>query len=200
MAKKLLTKKKKKQLFSALLSIFIAFVAWIAQAQNWTNTQPDINNVTPAPSQTGWSNVLSIEDGDTITVDVDGQSEKVRLVGVDTPETRDPRTSVQCFGRAASEFTKSLIGSNQIRLETDKLSDNRDRYDRLLRYVYLPDNKLLNAELIRQGYGFAYTVFPFDKMEEFRQLEKQARESELGLWGSCTINQDKDRKTTNSEN
>lgn len=200
MAKKLLTKKKKKQLFSALLSIFIAFVAWIAQAQNWTNTQPDINNVTPAPSQTGWSNVLSIEDGDTITVDIDGQSEKVRLVGVDTPETRDPRTSVQCFGRAASEFTKSLIGSNQIRLETDKLSDNRDRYDRLLRYVYLPDNKLLNAELIRQGYGFAYTVFPFDKMEEFRQLEKQARESELGLWGSCTINQDKDRKTTNSEN
>ncbi len=200
MAKKLLTKKKKKQLFSALLSIFIAFVAWIAQTQNWTNTQPDINNVTPTPSQTGWSNVLSIEDGDTITVDIDGQSEKVRLVGVDTPETRDPRTSVQCFGRAASEFTKSLIGSNQIRLETDKLSYDRDRYDRLLRYVYLPDNKLLNAELIRQGYGFAYTVFPFDKMEEFRQLEKQARESELGLWGSCTINQDKDRKTTNSEN
>jgi micrococcal nuclease len=126
-----------------------------------------------------------MEDGDTISVDMNGTEERIRMIGVDTPETKDPRKPVQCFGQAASGFTKNLIGSHPVRLETDPLGTNRDRYDRLLRYVYLPDGKLVQAEIIKQGYGFAYTSFPFTKADEFRGYQKTAREQNLGLWNKC---------------
>lgn len=142
----------------------------------------------PVVSQPGTYVVSKFVDGDTIEVDMNGVNEKVRFIGVDTPETHDPRKPVQCFGEAAAAFTKNIIGNNPIRLESDPTNTNRDRYDRLLRYIYLPDGRLVNAEIIKQGYGFAYTGFPFEKLDEFRAYEKQAREKNLGLWGSCTIN------------
>lgn len=130
--------------------------------------------------------VVEFYDGDTIAIDMNGVKEKVRFIGVDTPETHDPRKAVQCFGKAASEFTKTTIGTNPVRLEADPTNQNRDRYGRLLRYVYLPDGRLMNAEIIKQGYGFAYLGFPFQKSDEFRQLQTEAREANRGLWGSCT--------------
>jgi endonuclease YncB( thermonuclease family) len=148
-------------------------------------------NQNPPPAQVaskitpGHYQVVRFEDGDTITVDMNGIKERIRMIGVDTPETKDPRKPVQCFGKAASAFTKQLIGNNPVRLEADPLSSNRDRYDRLLRYVYLPDNRLVQAELIRQGYGFAYTSFPFTKSDEFVGYQKEARTTERGLWNSC---------------
>lgn len=135
--------------------------------------------------------VITIEDGDTITVDMNGKKEKVRFIGVDTPETKDPRKAVQCFGKSASEYTKQKIGNNTVRLESDELNTNRDRYKRLLRYVYLPDGTLLNATIIKDGYGFAYTSFPFSKKEEFKQLETEAREQKRGLWSTCQPKQNK---------
>jgi len=72
-----------------------------------------------------------------------------------------------------------------VQLEADPQNADRDKYNRLLRYVYLPDGKLLNAEIIAQGYGFAYTQYPFSKMEEFRQLEREAREASRGLWSEA---------------
>jgi len=133
----------------------------------------------------GYYRVASVEDGDTISVDMDGKKERIRMIGVDTPETKDPRKPVQCFGQAASAFTKQLIGSQSVRLEADALSDNRDRYSRLLRYVYLPDGRLVQAEIIRGGYGFAYTSFPFTKLEEFKGHAQEARNQNLGLWSTC---------------
>lgn len=133
----------------------------------------------------GYYKVVEFHDGDTISINMDGQIEKIRLIGVDTPETQDPRKAVQCFGKAASQFTKDLIGNNPVRLEADDLSTNRDRYDRLLRYVYIPDGRLVNLEIIKQGYGFAYTSFPFTKSNEFKQAETNAREAGQGLWSSC---------------
>lgn len=138
-------------------------------------------------STPGMYEVLRVEDGDTITVDMHGTDERIRLIGVDTPETQDPRKPVQCFGRAASGFTKQLIDGGEVRLESDPLSSNRDRYNRLLRYVYLPDGRLLQAEIIAEGYGFAYTSFPFTKSGEFKNLETIAREQGKGLWSSCTL-------------
>lgn len=137
-------------------------------------------------NQPGLYTVLEVDDGDTILVDMNGAREKVRFIGVDTPETKDPRKAVQCFGRAAGEFTKGLIGNSAVRLEADPLNTNRDRYNRLLRYVYLPDGTLVNAEIIRQGYGFAYLSFPFTKTDEFRDLQTEARQQNKGLWSSCT--------------
>lgn len=136
-------------------------------------------------NQPGLYSVVEFTDGDTITVNMDGTKEKVRFIGVDTPETHDPRKAVQCFGLAAATFTKTIIGTNKVRLEADPQHTNRDRYSRLLRYVYLPDGRLVNAEIIKQGYGFAYTSFPFEKLEEFKHYQIEAQAKKLGLWGSC---------------
>ncbi len=176
-----------------MMPFVLAGVLLLAQRMGWVEQAG--NSV--QQSQPGLYAVTSFEDGDTITVDMNGTTERIRFIGVDTPETQDPRTSVQCFGKAASEFTKSLVGTSAVRLEADPQNTNRDRYNRLLRYVYLPDGRLVNAEIIRQGYGFAYVLFPFSKMEEFRELERQAREQNLGLWSACDIKQDGDKKTTN---
>ena len=124
--------------------------------------------------------VTRVIDGDTVVVDGIGT---VRLIGVDTPETVDPRRPVQYFGKEASDFTKQLATGKRVRLEFDQ--DRTDRYGRTLAYVYLqPENLLLNAEIIRQGYGFAYTQFPFRMMEQFRTLEREAREAGRGLWAA----------------
>jgi micrococcal nuclease len=124
-----------------------------------------------------WRTVERIVDGDTIVLD---GGEKVRLIGVDTPETVDPRKSVEYFGKEASEFTKRSAEGKRVRLEYDW--QRTDKYGRTLAYVYLESGAFLNAEIIKQGYGHAYTQFPFKYMEEFRGYEKQARESACGLW------------------
>lgn len=160
----------------------------IAAAQNQGYLKPVVKKA--VETQPGLYQVTSFADGDTFSVDMNGTTEKIRLIGVDTPETHDPRKSVQCFGQAASAFTKNLVANNRVRLEADPTNTDRDRYNRLLRYVYLPDGRLVNAEIIKQGYGFAYTYFPFTKLEEFRAYEKLAREGNLGLWGDCTPTSD----------
>lgn len=186
----LLTKRQKRRLLSLVLSLVVAGILLLAQRQGWIKT-PE-----PVIAPPGTYIVDSFEDGDTITVDMNGTKERIRMIGVDTPETQDPRFPVQCFGKAASEFTLKLIAENPVRLEADPTNTNRDRYNRLLRYVYLPDGRLVNAEIIKAGYGFAYVLFPFEKLEEFRGYEKQAREQNLGLWGNCEIQQDGDKSTT----
>lgn len=127
--------------------------------------------------------VTRVVDGDTLVVSIAGQEERVRLIGVDTPETVHPQKPVEYFGKEASAFTRQLVEGKTVRLEEDADTTDRDRYDRLLRYAYLPDGRLLNAEIIGQGYGHAYTRFPFTKMEEFRRLQREAREAGRGLWG-----------------
>lgn len=119
-------------------------------------------------------------DGDTIVVDIDGKQERVRLIGVDTPETVHPSKPVEYFGKEASEFTKNMVEDKRVRLEYDW--QRRDKYGRLLAYVYLEDGFFLNAEIIKQGFGFAYTRFPFKYLEEFRRYEREARENGRGLW------------------
>lgn len=133
--------------------------------------------------------VNRVIDGDTIEItDEYGLAKKVRLTGIDTPETVDPRKLVQCFGREASEKTKSLVEGKYVRLEQDSIGDTIDRYGRLLRYVYVGDI-FVNMELLKQGYAYAYLEFPFSKSFEFKQYENEARENKKGLWapGVCTI-------------
>jgi endonuclease YncB( thermonuclease family) len=150
-----------------------------------------------AREKSGTHEVVRFVDGDTVVVRLDGKDETIRMTGVDTPETNAPGTPVQCYGPAASAYTKNLIGNQQVRLERDTASDNRDRYGRLLRYVYLPDGRLVAEELIKNGYGFAYTVFPFAKKDVFVAAEENAKSANKGLWGNCTVNQENGRKQTN---
>jgi len=126
-----------------------------------------------------WRTCVRVVDGDTI--ELDGK-ETVRLIGVDTPETKDPRKPVEYFGQEASEFTKKLVEGKKVRLEYDQTK--KDVWTRTLAYVFLEDGTFVNAEIVKQGYGFAYTEFPFKYMEEFRQHEREARESKRGLWAA----------------
>jgi micrococcal nuclease len=130
-------------------------------------------------AQAQWRICTRVIDGDTIVLD--GQ-ETIRLIGVDTPETKDPRKPVQYFGQEAYEFTRKLVEGKKVRLEYDQ--DRVDKYGRTLAYVYLEDGSHVNAQIILMGYGHAYTVYPFKYMEAFRNYEKVARESGLGLWAS----------------
>ena len=142
---------------------------------------------TVVQSQPGLWHVTRDIDGDTIDVQMGTQKERVRFLGVDTPETHDPRKPVQCYGLVAATHTKQLLEGKNVRLEPDPEDSDRDKYGRLLRYVYLPDGTLINAELIKDGYGFAYTVFPITKLNDFRALETDAHTHNRGLWADCNV-------------
>jgi len=150
--------------------------------------QPDLRqqlSTNLQASQPGLYRVTRFVDGDTFEIDMNGHDEKVRLLGVDTPETHKPNTPVQCYGPAAAAYTKQLIGSQHLRLQSDPLSTDRDRYNRLLRYAYLPDGRLINEELIKNGYGFYYPYFPFSKSQQFAADQAAAQAAHKGLWGNC---------------
>ena len=137
--------------------------------------------VTSAPLAPVTARVERVIDGDTIQVRSEGKSYTVRLLGVDTPETKHPSKAVEYFGREASAFTKAHLEGKTVRLVKDPAGDTRDRYGRLLRYVYL-DGDNFNARLIREGYAHAYRRFPFSRRQEFICLEEQARKRRIGLW------------------
>ena len=131
--------------------------------------------------------VVRVIDGDTIVV---SPNEKVRLIGVDTPETVHPNQAVACFGKEANQFTRHAVEGKTISLVMDVVNAKRrhkDRYGRTLAYAYLPDGKMLNAELIRQGYAYAYIRFSFGYLLEFKELERQARTQSVGLWARCSL-------------
>jgi micrococcal nuclease len=138
-------------------------------------------------SPPGLYSVTKVHDGDTISVNMNGKTEIIRMIGVDTPESHRPNTPVQCYAQEATNFTKSLISENRVRLQADPLNTNRDRYNRLLRYIYLPDGTLLQTRIITDGYGFAYTQFPFVRAIEFEVLENQAEKAKKGLWNACQV-------------
>lgn len=164
------------------LVFFIFVILTFGLATRFDYLKTGLNSVEP-----GYYKVTKVLDGDTIVVNMDGRAETVRMIGVDTPETHRPNTPVQCFGPEATDFTKRLIGQNSVRLQADALETNRDRYDRLLRYVYLPDNSLVEEKIIDGGYGFSYTQFPFSKSESFDRLESAAKQAAKGLWAACRV-------------
>ena len=130
--------------------------------------------------------VVSEPEGDTLTVNVDGRREKVRLIGVDTPETVHPTKGVQCFGPEASEFTKKTLAvGTKVKLVRDV--EARDRYGRLLAYVYLFDsNVFYNRELVRLGYARPYPFPPNTSHEAtFATAADEARRDGRGLWSAC---------------
>jgi len=131
--------------------------------------------------------VSRVIDGDTLIL---SPNDKVRLIGVDTPETIHPKKTVECYGKEAKEFTQSAVAGRTIRLVLDDANAGRrhkDRYGRILGYVYLQAGMMLNAELIRRGFAHAYTRLPFRYLVEFRRLEQNARDRGVGLWSSCPV-------------
>jgi micrococcal nuclease len=131
------------------------------------------------------ADVVRVVDGDTIAVLVDGRREKVRYIGIDTPETHHPTKPVQCYGREASAFNARLVGGERVRLVRDV--EERDRFGRLLAYVYrVRDGLFVNAELARAGYARTLTIAPDVRYAaRFAALARAAREAGRGLWSAC---------------
>jgi len=148
-----------------------------------TATPQDTVTPTPTPDSRQAAEVTSVVDGDTIRVTIDGQSFTLRYIGIDTPETKDPNDPVECFGAEATAANTALVEGQTVLLEKDV--SETDRYGRLLRYVWLGET-LVNEELVAQGFAVSSTFPPDVKYQErFTVAERQARDSDLGLWPAC---------------
>lgn len=129
---------------------------------------------------------LSAVDGDTLSVMMgNGHREKVRVVGIDTPETVDPRKPVGCYGREASARMHALTDGKNVLL-TSKPDEDRDRYGRLLRYVSV-DGTDIGALLIREGYARSYRSFPHPRQTQYDALEWEAQAEKRGMWKACAF-------------
>jgi micrococcal nuclease len=149
-------------------------------AEEDTDTRDEVRTTTPVPNT---YRVTKVVDGDTFVVDIDGSAVTVRLIGLDTPETVDPRKPVQCFGREASDKAKEILAGARVRLETDASQDTYDKYGRLLAYAFLPDGTLFNRYMIEEGFGHEYTYrTPYKYQTEFKAAEEAARIAKKGLW------------------
>ena len=186
----------------AVVIILVAALGWIFS--RYHQVPPAIEEVRPAtrvvteqtPSTVSSTRittnalVVKVVDGDTIEARIDGQQDlaKVRLLGINTPESVDPRRPVQCFGKEASNFVKQLMEGKRIALREDVQADDRDKYGRLLRNILLEDGTDVNALLIKEGYAYAYVSFPLNKERkaEMRRLEQEAKTAKRGLWSPET--------------
>jgi len=137
------------------------------------------------PAGDGRASVVRVVDGDTVEVRIGGREETVRLIGIDTPETVDPRSPVECFGHEASDRTKALLpAGSEVRMVADV--EPRDRYDRLLAYVYRDDGTFVNLALVEDGYASVLTYPPnVAHAPEFTAAAARARDDGRGLWGAC---------------
>jgi micrococcal nuclease len=156
-----------KSLWMGLLTAFCLFVSGCGAADH------------PTPNGQMEATVKRVVDGDTFET---AAGEKVRMIGVDTPETVKPNHPVEHYGKEASAYTKQLLTGKEVLLRFD--IETRDKYGRLLAYVYLPDGTFVNQQLIREGYGRVLTIPPNVKHADlFLQAEREARERNRGLWG-----------------
>jgi micrococcal nuclease len=169
-----------------VLLTVLAIFGCSGEAQVTESTRP--TRVTPSPyvrASLTPATVTRVVDGDTIRVEMDGEEFRVRYIGIDTPETVDPRRPVQCFGHDASERNRQLVEGKIVGLEKD-VSDT-DAFGRLLRYVWVGD-QMTNAALVEEGFALASTYPPDVRYaDQFASLQAQARENVRGLWGeACT--------------
>ena len=177
-----------------LFGICIIVVVGCIPAENVPKTEPqnqhtqtDVTNQDPAEE-----NLVLVErviDGDTFEISGD---ERVRLIGVDTPETVKPGTFPEPYGQEASDFTKSKLEGQHVELVFDV--QERDQYGRFLAYVYLDDGTFFNELLVREGYGMVYTVPPnVAHRDTFLEAQRYAMENGLGIWGISDVNDELDR-------
>ena len=179
------------------------FLAWIAGAavltvgvglflqqkpQKQTTTSSVLRTTDYALRTSASTNALvtRVIDGDTIDVQEDGTTgnRRIRLLGINTPETVDPRKPVECFGKEASAHMHALVEGRRILLTADPQADERDIYGRELRNLFLEDGTDVNATMVQDGYAYAYLFFPLDpaRKRELKKLEYEAKTAERGLW------------------
>lgn len=208
--------KNKRGIAISILSLGVIFIALLFSAPSKTETQryfeetvaivaesfPEESNevlsdvkpadATPIITETSdsggeWYDVTRVVDGDTVKIMRNGKEETLRLIGMNTPETVDPRTTVECFGKEASNKAKELLSGKRVRLEFDAGEGTLDKYQRTLAYLYMENGDMFNEWMIKNGYAYEYTYDDVYKYQtEFKSAEKYARENQLGLWSPET--------------
>ena len=152
------------------------------------------------PEKDTFYNVAEVVDGDTIKINIDGKIETLRLIGIDTPESVHPTKPVECFGKEASDKAKEILEGKRVRLENDPTQGERDKYNRLLRYIFLEDGMNFNKLMISEGYAFEYTYgIAYKYQKEFKDAEKEAQENKKGLWSTETCNGESDLNESDSQ-
>lgn len=152
------------------------------------NEAPDINSLEQI-SNTNLYQVTKVVDGDTIDVEINGKTERLRLIGINTPETVDPRKSVECFGKEASNKAKEMLSGKKVYLESDISQGERDKYGRLLSYVFLEDGTNFNFWMIDNGYAYEYTYnLPYKYQIDFKKAQTDAQNNKIGLWSPDACN------------
>jgi len=174
----------KKAIITTALTVTVA-VAGVLGFQLSTLPTDNGSNVSLIPlgqhEFVGPLDVVKVIDGDTIMVTLDGKETKIRLIGVDTPETVKSGTTIQWYGKEASDFTKKTLEGNKIILEFDK--GRTDIYNRTLAYVYLDNGDMLNVILLNRGYGKTEFYSPNTKYKKvFLDIESKAKLAKLGRW------------------
>ncbi|MCD8484629.1 thermonuclease family protein [Candidatus Woesebacteria bacterium] len=130
---------------------------------------------------------IRVIDGDTLKIASSESTLTIRVIGINTPETKDPRKPVECFGQEASQKMTELVQGQTVTLIADPSQTDRDRYDRLLRYVELSDGRDVGEILIREGYAQEYTYnSPYARQTIYREAEQEARDNQRGLWSPDT--------------
>jgi micrococcal nuclease len=131
--------------------------------------------------------VVDVVDGDTIKATVNGRTETIRLIGLDTPETKDPRGPVQCYGPEATARAHQLLDGKTVKVEQDSTQGQRDVYGRLLAYVWLPDDRMFEEVMISEGFGREYTYDrPYRYQPQLKAAQENAQSSVQGLWAAAT--------------
>ena len=155
--------------------------------QNLPNVSPVVSNratvkATQKPQVSGKYSVVKVVDGDTVDLNINGKVERIRLIGMNTPETVDPRKPVECFGKEASNRAKELLTGKVVKIEYDPAGNTRDKYDRLLLYIFLADGTNYAKKMIMDGYAYEYTYdVKYKYQSEFKQAQKYAEDNKLGL-------------------
>lgn len=130
--------------------------------------------------------IVYVVDGDTFRVRAKNKIVTIRMLGINTPETLDPRKAEECFGKQASDESKKILAGSRVRFEWSPNREVMDKYGRYLTYVYTENGIFMNEYLILNGYAKEYTYGKaYSKQAEFKSLEKKAKKDKLGLWGMC---------------
>ena len=132
--------------------------------------------------------VTRVVDGDTVEVLLNDKKQKVRVIGINTPETVDPRRPVQCFGKEASNYAKEILTGQNVSLESDSTQADHDSYGRLLRYIWVDNDKTdFGQKMIANGYAYEYTYdLPYKYQAEYKNAQNLAREEKRGLWNNSS--------------
>jgi len=186
----------------ALLILFILSYLFVQFSLPKSSPKSEVEGTktisTPTPSPASFPSqppgqdqviVTKVTDGDTIHVLLNGRDTTIRIIGIDTPETVDPRKPVQCMGKAASDRAKVLLSNKTVVLESDPTQGDKDKYGRLLRYVFIDGSDDYGLGAILEGFAHEYTYnAPYKYQSDYKKAEKSAMKAMIGLWAdnACT--------------